>query len=91
MLSGTGTSQQLDAFQQKAIQQLGRLSLSVDFPTQGHVHHFQKTKASAVLEISISDPEIGKRWVRIAIFAGLALLLVIVGRIVATRQARRGV
>ncbi len=77
--------------EQKAIQQLGRLSLSVDFPTQGHVHHFQKTKASAVLEISFSDPAIGKRWVRIAIFAGLALLLVIAGRLVSARQARRGV
>lgn len=77
--------------EQKAIQQLGRLSLSVDFPTQGHVHHFQKTKASAVLEISFSDPQIGKRWVRIAIFAGLALLLAFAGRVVSARRAQRGI
>ena len=73
--------------EQKAIQKLGRLSLSVDFPTQGHVHHFQKAKANAVLEVSFSDPKIGKRWMRIGIFAGLALLLALTGRIVSARRA----
>lgn len=71
----------------EAIQKLGRLSLSVDFPTQGHVHHFQKAKANAVLEVSFSDPKIGKRWMRIGIFAGLALLLALTGRIVSARRA----
>ncbi len=73
--------------EQKAVQSLGRLSLSVDFPTQGHVHHFQKAKANAVLELSFRDPKIGKRWVRIAIFAGFALLLAFAGRFVSARRA----
>ncbi|MCX6979268.1 MAG: hypothetical protein NTV08_00725 [Verrucomicrobia bacterium] len=73
--------------EQKAIQKLGRLSLSVDFPTQGHVHHFQKAKANAVLEVSFRDPKIGKRWMRIGIFAGLALLLALAGRFVSARRA----
>jgi hypothetical protein len=67
--------------EQKALQQLGRLSLAVDFPLQGHVHHFQKAKASAVLEVSFADPGIAQRCTRIAIFAGLAVLLVLAGRL----------
>ncbi|MEO6787080.1 MAG: hypothetical protein ABI318_13195 [Chthoniobacteraceae bacterium] len=75
--------------EQKAIQQLGRLSLAVDFPTQGHVHHFQKAKASAVLEVSFADPSIVRRWIRIAIFAGLAVLLWLAGWVVSSRRAER--
>lgn len=76
--------------EQKALQQLGRLSLAVDFPVQGHVHHFQKAKASAVIEVSFADPGIAQRWVRIGIFAGLAALLAFAGRVFAGRRMRHG-
>jgi hypothetical protein len=77
--------------EQQALQQLGRLSLAVDFPVQGHVHHFQKAKASAVLEVSFADPRITERWIRIAIFAGLAVLLWLAGRLFSARRGRRAV
>ena len=76
--------------EQQALQQHGRLSLAVDFPVQGHVHHFQKAKASAVLEVSFADPRIAARWMRIAIFAGLAVLLALGGRFLTRRERRRG-
>ncbi len=72
----------------KAVQQLGRLSLSVDFPMEGHVHHFQKTKASAEIEVSFADPRIGQRWTRIGVFAGIALLLALAGRLASARRPR---
>ena len=50
---------------------LGRLSLAVDFPTEGHVYHFQKVKANAVLDIKFSDPKIMQHWIRIGIFAAI--------------------
>ena len=83
-----GAPGQTQAFQKNAVQPLGRLSLAVDFPTEGHVHHFQKAKANAVLEISVADPELARRWTRIAIFAGLAVLLALGGRLVVSRRTR---
>jgi autotransporter-associated beta strand protein len=77
--------------EQQALQQLGRLSLAVDFPVQGHVHHFQKAKASAVLEVSFADPHLTERWIRIAIFAGVTVLLWLAGRLFSARRARRAV
>ena len=85
---GIETRKDAGASQKDAVRQLGRLSLAVDFPTQGHVHHFQKAKANAVLEIVLADPEIAARWMRIAVFAGLALLLALAGRLVAARRMR---
>ena len=50
---------------------LGRLSLAVDFPTEGHVYHFQKVKANAVLDIKIAY---GVTFVVVAlVFFGLAI------------------
>ena len=60
---------------------LGRLSLAVDFPTEGHVYHFQKVKANAVLDIKFSDPKIMQRWIRIGIFAAIAVVLWLLGRL----------
>jgi hypothetical protein len=75
--------------EQQALQQLGRLSLAVDFPLAGNVHHFQKAKASAVLEVSFADPGVAQRWMRVAIFAGLAVLLALAGRFATARRMRR--
>ena len=80
----------LSGLKKSAVQPLGRLSLAVDFPTQGHVHHFQKAKASAVLEIFVADPALARQWMRLAIFAGMALLLALGGRLAASRRVRRG-
>jgi autotransporter-associated beta strand protein len=77
--------------EQQALQQLGRLSLAVDFPVQGHVHHFQKAKASAVLEVSFADPHLTERWIRIAIFAALAVLVWLAGWGFSARRVRRAV
>jgi hypothetical protein len=69
------------------LQPLGRLSLAVDFPTEGHVYHFQKVKANAVLELKYSDPKIMQRWIRIGMFAGAAIVLWLAGRVARTRRA----
>jgi len=69
------------------LQPLGRLSLAVDFPTEGHVYHFQKVKANAVLELKFSDPKIMQRWVRIGIFAAIAIVLWLLGRLLRKRRA----
>ena len=73
------------------LQALGRLSLAVDFPTEGRVHHFQKVKANAALELWFADPKIAQRWTRLAIFAGIAVILWLVGRFGAARRAGRAV
>ncbi len=69
------------------LQPLGRLSLAVDFPTEGRVYHFQKVKADAVLELKFADPKIVERWIRTGIFAGIAVVLWLLGRVVRTRRA----
>lgn len=81
-----GVETRKDASQKDAVRQLGRLSLAVDFPTQGHVHHFQKAKANAVIEITVADPEIARRWLRVALFAGMAILLALGSRFAAARR-----
>lgn len=67
------------------LQPQGRLSLAVDFPTEGRVYHFQKVKANAALELSFADPKLAQRWTRLTIFAGLAAMLWLLGRFVARR------
>ncbi len=84
--AGAGVSMNAEL---QAVQQMGRLSLAVDFPLAGRVHHFQKAKASAVLEVSFADPQIAERWMRVAIFAGLAVLLALAGRLFAARRRRQ--
>jgi hypothetical protein len=68
----------------------GRISLAVDFPTEGRVHHFQKVKANAQLELRIADTTPGIRWGMVGLFAGLALMLAALERLGVRRwkQAR---
>lgn len=40
----------------------GRVSLSVDFPTEGQVFHFKKLKANATLDLWINRPPAFARW-----------------------------
>ncbi|MES2568946.1 MAG: hypothetical protein V4710_02700, partial [Verrucomicrobiota bacterium] len=40
----------------------GRISLAVDFPTEGTVYHFKKIKANAVLEVSVIRSQLFERW-----------------------------
>ena len=68
------------------IQPQGRLSLNVDFPTEGRAFHFQKVKAAAVLELTVADPVVTQRWIRSGIFAALALALWFVGRTFRRRE-----
>jgi hypothetical protein len=67
------------------LQPQGRLSLAVDFPTEGRVYHFQKVKANAALELSLSDPKLAQRWTRLAIFAGIGAMLWLLSRYGARR------
>ena len=53
----------------------GRISLAVDFPLEGHVYHFQKLKANAVLEIGFADPKGNERWRNAGLFGVLAVIL----------------
>jgi hypothetical protein len=53
----------------------GRISLAVDFPTEGQVFHFQKIKSNAQLEIQFKDTKPGPRWGILALFALAALPL----------------
>jgi len=73
------------------LQPQGRLSLAVDFPTEGRVYHFQKVKANALLELSFADPKIVRRRTRTAVFAGLAIILWLMGRFFSGRRTRRAV
>jgi hypothetical protein len=68
------------------LQPQGRLSLNVDFPTEGRAYHFQKVKATAVLELSIADPAFAQRWIRALIFSTLAVALWFLTRVVAARK-----
>ncbi len=62
------------------MQTTGRISLAVDFPTEGQVLHFKKVKANAHLELTTSTPETWVRW------KFLALALVLAGALAALRR-----
>lgn len=64
----------------------GRISLEVDFPTEGRVYHFQKVKANGTLELQIANTTRVVEWPRLGVFGGLALLLGFLGRLLARRQ-----
>ena len=53
----------------------GRVSLAVDFPTEGRVHHFKKLKADARLTLSLASMHYAARFGWFALFVALSLLL----------------
>lgn len=71
------------------LENAGRISLTVDFPTEGRVYHFQKVKANATLELGIVDPTGRTPWSTVALCAGLAALLALIGRMTTRRSSTR--
>ena len=73
------------AINQSALQPQGRISLDVDFPTEGQVLHFKKMKSNAQIELRIVEPDAFTRWK----WLGLALALGLVLWALAVWSARR--
>ena len=72
------TPEQPGGFEPGAEQQLrpnGRVSLAVDFPSEGGFAHFKKLKANAALDLWISRPSAFERLGWLVKFAVLALVL----------------
>jgi hypothetical protein len=70
-------------------QPTGRISLEVDFPTEGQVYHFEKVKADARLELTVTDLSVFGRWRNLAIFLLLAGALYGAGRLFERRLNTR--
>ena len=70
-------------------QPTGRISLAVEFPTEGEVYHFKKVKASARLDLTVTDPGVFVRWQNLAIFLVLGGALYGLGRLFERRSAAR--
>jgi hypothetical protein len=71
------------------LQPTGRISLAVDFPTEGQVYHFKKIKASARLDLTVTDPGAFGRWRNLAVFLLLAGALHWASRIFQRRSNAR--
>jgi hypothetical protein len=74
---------------QQRLQPEGRISLAVDFPTEGKVWHFKKVKAHAQLALSVTAPESLLRWKWLAAGLAAAGVLALVGRLLERQRARR--
>ena len=66
----------------RRMQTAGRISLAVDFPTEGQVLHFKKVKANAHLTLTTGTPETWVRWQYLAAALALAGALLVVRRLV---------
>lgn len=69
------------------LQPTGRISLAVDFPTEGQLYHFKKVKASARLDLTVTEPGVFARWWNLAIFLLLGGALYAAGRLFERRSA----
>ena len=65
----------------RRLQTAGRISLAVDFPTEGQVLHFKKVKANARLELTTSTPETWVRWQYLGAALALAGVLLVIQRL----------
>jgi len=72
-----------------ALQPEGRLSLALEFPTEGEVLHFKKVKGNAALEITVLRHGAFDRWKTAGKFAVAALLIWLSGKWMDQRRARR--
>jgi hypothetical protein len=70
------------------LQTAGRISLAVDFPTEGQLFHFKKVKANAQLELTAVTPESFVRWKYLGAALALAAVLGWLSRIAGRRAAR---
>ena len=81
-----------DAPQESLADQLprpsGRISLAVDFPTEGQAVHFKKLKANASLEVWIKQPAAHAHRPWIVQFLLMAALLALIGILHDRRRAR---
>jgi hypothetical protein len=57
------------------LQPTGRISLEVDFATEGTAYHFKKVKASASLEVTAIKPSVFARWKASGCFVLLSVAL----------------
>lgn len=73
---------------QERLQPEGRISLAVDFPTDGRVYHFKKVKAHANLDVTVTTPAAWTRWKWLALACALAALLAGLSRMMDRRAAR---
>ena len=62
-------------FDTPGLQPQGRISLDVDFPTEGQVLHFKKVKSNAQIELRIVEPDAFTRWKWLALALGLGLVV----------------
>ena len=73
----------------KRLQPTGRISLAVDFPTEGQLYHFKKVKANARLELTVMKAGVFARWRNLAIFLVLAGALLGFQKLLDRRTAAR--
>jgi hypothetical protein len=59
----------------------------VDFPLEGKVIHFQKVKAHATLDLEFRDPNPGHGTRNFFIALGIAVVLLILGRLTRREEA----
>jgi hypothetical protein len=71
------------------LQPQGRISLAVDFPTEGRVLHFKKVKANADLRLSTVRPDSFARWKALGWALCLAAAFVALRYAIAQRQRKR--
>ncbi|MEA3213466.1 MAG: hypothetical protein QOE70_6523 [Chthoniobacter sp.] len=87
---GSGiASRPSDSEEEQRVQAQGRISLAIDFPTEGQVFHFKKLKAHAELEITSFAPSAFARWKWLALAAGCAVVLILGERWLSRRRHRR--
>jgi hypothetical protein len=64
-----------------------RITLAVDFPTEGEAFHFRKLKAAAALELAVEAPSATHRLRNTAVLAAATLVLLLLQRRAAERSA----
>jgi hypothetical protein len=79
----------LEKSEAERLQPTGRISLAVDFPTEGEVYHFEKVKADARLELTVTDPSVFGRWRNLVVFLLLGGALYGAGRLLDKRSHAR--
>lgn len=89
MRGGAAGAGQAGEQDRKRLAPQGRISLAVEFPTEGRVLHFEKLKANAELELSTVTPKSFARWKVLGWGALLAALLAGLGAWVDHRKRRR--
>jgi len=88
-IPAAGPSEASAKSEAKGLQPTGRISLAVEFPTEGQIYHFKKVKANARLDMTVTDPTVFVRWWNLAIFLVLAGALYAVGLFVRKRSSAR--